>query len=272
MVTDYLSDYCPPYVQTEDTTVVPFKYYFRKDGDKYTRIAKPVATSNPKTSGWYEESQNHNAEFQMNVEGHQMNRINFICSLMSKKMGEFPRVTLHRKIGAFDWSGNFFDTVWDEVVGSCPAEVSMDFNAHKYLISNIPSLVEELVKNCGQVSDDIRSVMNGIVSTCVSAPVNKTYKDLMFKFNVGTLGDSSREADTYTIACTWSGIDFRQYLYVLQESHAKSKHDGKMSDADLIDRVIDIFTTAARDIVKLARHINGIELIDATNLKGHEVG
>ena len=272
MVTDYLRDYCPEYVRTEDTTVVPFKYYFRKDGDQYARIVDPVASSNPKTSGWYELSGNHNAEFKMNAEDHQMNSIDFVSSLLAKRIGALPKFTLDRTAIvdgiSVDFRSEYFDTKWDEVVGSCPAETKMTFSANWFVATQIQTLIKKLIESRLTVDSIILALLKQFVQVCVAAPSNKTYAALGYNFDVTTLGDANRTDDTYTLACAWGSFDFRQYLFILQETLKKyTKSSPSSETTNVLGKVINIFIDSARDVLKLAEHLNSVVIIDATELE-----
>lgn len=274
MVTDYLAEHCPVYIPTEDTAVVPFKYYFRMEGTVPVRVVNPLTTANPQALGWYELSTRAgNDEFRMYVEGLQVNGIAFICSMLVRRMNTvFPQFTLDRNMGGIDWSYDFFDTKWSEVVGSCPALIETTFAGSDYLATNIQKLITEFVKCFTEVagsepfgSAEAASIVSDIISTCVkNTSKTKSYTDLGYTFDVRTLGDPERTADTYELAVKWSRVNYRQYLQVFEAVRDKLRHEGYADQASQIESVIDIFSTAARDMCRLASQVVRIIPIVAT--------
>ena len=274
MVTDYLAEHCPVYIPTEDTAVVPFKYYFRMDGTVPVRVVNPLTTDNPQELSWYELSARAgNDEFRMYVEGLQVNGIAFICSMLVRRMNTvFPEFTLDRNMGGIDWSYDFFDTKWSEVVGSCPALIETTFAGSDYLATNIQKLITEFVKCFTEVagsepfgSAEAASIVSGIISNCVkNTSKTKSYTDLGYTFDVRTLGGTERTADTYELAVKWSRVNYRQYLQVFEAVRDKLRHGGYADQASQIESVIDIFSTAARDMCRLASQVVRIIPIVAT--------
>jgi len=274
VVTDYLAEHCPVYIPTEDTAVVPFKYYFRMDGTVPVRVVNPLTTDNPQELSWYELSARAgNDEFRMYVEGLQVNGIAFICSMLVRRMNTvFPEFTLDRNMGGIDWSYDFFDTKWSEVVGSCPALIETTFAGSDYLATNIQKLITEFVKCFTEVagsepfgSAEAASIVSGIISNCVkNTSKTKSYTDLGYTFDVRTLGGTERTADTYELAVKWSRVNYRQYLQVFEAVRDKLRHGGYADQASQIESVIDIFSTAARDMCRLASQVVRIIPIVAT--------
>ena len=274
MVTDYLADSCPVYIPTGDTAVVPFKYYFRMDGTVPVRVVNPLTTDNPQALGWYELSTlAGNDEFRMYVEGLQVNGIAFLCSVLVRRMNTvFPKFTLDRNMGGIDWSYDFFDTKWSEVVGSCPALIETTFASNDYLATNIQKLITEFVKCFTKVassepfgSAEAASIISGIISTCVkNTSKTKSYTDLGYTFDVRTLGDPERTSDTYELAEKWSHVNYRQYLQMFEAIRDKLRRGGYADQASQMDSVIDIFSTAARDMCRLASQVVRIIPIIAT--------
>ena len=244
------------------------------DGTVPVRVVNPLTTDNPQELGWYELSTRAgNDEFRMYVEGLQVNGVAFVCSMLVRRMGNmFPKFTLDRNMGGIDWSYEFFDTKWSEVVGSCPALIETPYTSNDYLVTNIQKLITEFVKNFSKIStskpfgsDEAASIVSGIIATCVkNTSKTKTYTDLGYTFDVKTLSEEDRVADTYELAAKWSRVNYRQYLQVFENIRDKLRHGGFTEQTSQMESVIDIFSTAARDMCRLASQVVRIIPIVAT--------
>ena len=71
-------------------------------------------------------------------------------------------------------------------------------------------------------------------------------------------------ADTYELAEKWSHVNYRQYLQVFEAIRDKLRHGGYTDQASQMESVIDIFSTAARDMCRLASQVVRIIPIIAT--------
>ena len=262
-MTDYLKNLFPNYEPTEDTTVVPYKNYFRNDGGRFTRILNP--TGNPKTSGYYQFAlQNHNEEFRHNVASHQINNIGTLCHALLNTLDRYPKWTLPRKTTKtvddghggtidieLDWSTSFFDTVWANIGDQFVPDYIVSFSVNLFYVTYLNSLADKLAGN--EDASALISEFESISTTSVPL-LNETYTRNGYYLDPSTIGDPARSNDIYTLAYLWSCIDWRMCLLIIQSK----------TSSTIIPTFMD---KCARTMVDLCKKIQYTEIYDASKLK-----
>ena len=252
-MTDYLKSKFPNYELTEDTTVVPYKNYFRNDGGRFTRILNP--TGNPKTSGYYQFVQHsHNDEFRHNVENHQINNLGTICHALLTTLDRYPKWTLPRETvingNVIDWRTSFFDTVWSNIGDQLAPDYVVPFDVNLYYARELNSLIDLLCSGAdasGMISD-FEMYANSTVATLPG-----TYTENGYSFDPSTLGERLRADDIYTLAYFWSCVDWRTCLLIIQSKTTSTI-------------IPECMINCARTMVELCKKIMYTEIYDAVKL------
>lgn len=263
MSTDFFRSEFPTYVKTGDTKVVPFKYYFRKDGRRYVRVTKSVASDNPASLGWYEESSVHNSEFSQYLENNQINGIATICNMLTYKLSMFPNVTLDRQVGDVDWSQNVVDTVFDELISSVPMSTDIPFSTNLFVVRNIQKFVLDataVIAGGATVTDAKLAFVKTFADKLTVNSTYRTYGNAGYTFDRSTLGSTSRSDDTYTLAYSWQNIDFRHLLLMLHNFRDLITDKASSTYLGYTEKIIAVFTRAARTMVKLAKLVAEIKI------------
>ena len=187
MASDYLESKFPPYVLTEDTSVIRFKEYFRKIGSKFQKIPNIDATVNPRSQGWYQFKSNHNEEFRFNVESHQVNNVNMVCDLMLNRLLEFPVKTLDRtrQVDEFtiDWTGLLSDTKWSETIGSfIVPPYCIPFSTNLYIAKHLNEYIDLYTSNGSTIDklttwETMRTAIEGFATAMTATCTGKTYSE-----------------------------------------------------------------------------------------------
>ena len=257
---DILDTKFPDFIITEDTTVVPFKYYFRKVGSGFERIAEASqywedTSFNPKTAGWYEFNNNHNDRYRFEVDNYQINNIAAICQMLAMRMTKLPKQPLNRKPGEIDFSSQFHDTVWNEVIGTNRApKFTVPFATNLYVASNARQWTFDLGRNMTLDWADL-------LYHC-SAFSGNTLTDAGYTFDQSSIEDTTRADDTYTLAHLWSSIDNRKLRMLLQD-----KRDSSTTSSAAREKIVDlmdIIDNSCRTMVHLARRFNAVYIVDVT--------
>lgn len=278
MTTDYLWDMFPPYKLTEDTEVIPFKHYFRKEGDGFSRIVI-IDSTNPKAAGWYEASRNHYEEFRHHCDSIKVNNVGIIAQMTLEyligsdtyphiKPG-FPRWVLPRVIDGVDWSLNFHDVDFNEVVRLTPVPpFAVTFTDNMNCAMSVNKLVMLIAANIGSINSvadwktkvvdmfPVGAMQNFTFSTVTP---NKTYGYAGYNLDMSTLGDTSRQDDVYTLLSLWSGIPWRQSLMIMQDAAVKLKRLSTSSNMNYYNSLVAfmrLFDLSARTVVHMAKLIN----------------
>ena len=285
-VTDYLRAHFPPYALTEDTAVKPFKHYFRKEGEGWIRIVNPSATANPKTSGWYEATRLHHKEYQHHVDSIKVNNIGvlsqFLCAWLAgddRVHPGFPKETLPRQLGGMDWTLNFHDTRFKDVVGSTPVpRFAVTFNNNMQIVTGTRALVISIAQNIGKLYDQWAwSELEGkfdpqtLIDETVTQ-IKPTYEDYGYYFFPEDLGSAGRVDDMYTLAALWARTDWRQSFMMIQEAYKTllALHgNGMVSDEKVADwkRYLDMFDRAARTVAHIAKLVGSTVIVDAASFE-----
>lgn len=253
-MTDYLKSKFPNYVLTEDTTVVPYKNYFRSDGGRFTRILNP--TGNPKTSGYYQFAmQNHNEEFRHYVASHQINNIGTLCHAVLDTLDRYPKWTLPRTttVGGvtLDWSTSFFDTVWANIGDMPVPDCIVPFSVNFYYAKHLNDLVDKLCSGTSAASL-ITTFEN--TATGTSPNLKETYTNNGYVLNPSTLGTEGRADDVYTLMYHWACVDWRTCLMIVQNK----------TSSTVIPEYMD---KCARTMVDLCQKIQYTRIYDAQQLQ-----
>ena len=253
-MTDYLKNLFPNYEPTEDTTVVPYKNYFRNDGGRFTRILNP--TGNPKTSGYYQfVLQNHNEEFRHNVESHQINNVGTLCHALLNTLDRYPKWTLPRKTTKtvddghggtidieLDWSTSFFDTVWANIGDMPVPSYVVPFKTNLTIARSMLQMADSIYQG-----DEVRVIVHG-------TPKLTTYSENGYTLNPSTIGVEDRKNDLYTLTYIWSQVDWRT-IYMMAQQY------------DVEAGTLDLMIKSARTMVDLCKKIQYTEIYDAAKLK-----
>ena len=278
MATDYLWEMFPPYRLTEDTAVIPFKHYFRKEGDGFSRIVVLNAT-NPKAAGWYEASRNHYEEFRHHCDSIKVNNVGVIAQMTleyligsdnyPKIKPGFPRCILPRKVGEVDYSLNFHDPMFDEVVGTTPVPpFAVTFADNLWVAQYANALAAKIAANIASietVDDWSTKIIDAITSyvldgyTFAPVPPNKTYAYVGYNLDMSTLGDEGRAADVFTLFSLWSGISWRELLMIFQDAAMRLKQISDPNDMYYYNSLVEfmkLFDASARTLVHMAKLIN----------------
>ena len=285
-VTDYLIEHFPPYIPTEDTAVKLFKNYFVKDGRVWNRILAPSATANPKTSGWYEASRNHYEEYRHHCDSIKVNNIGVLAQILAAWMSGnklnhpgFPVDTLPRTISGVDWSSNFHDTRFQDVVGSTPVPpFAVTFNTNLEIAKNINALVRAIAENLGELQNlnhwsRIEEVWDPqtLVDDSIGL-VRCTYSDFDYHFFPESLGSIGRIDDTYTLVSLWSRVAWRQAFMMVQEAirflRAVSNNDYVTSSKiEAWERLLDLMDRSARTVAHIAKLVGSTVIVDAAKFE-----
>ena len=282
-VTDYLRSHFPPYVITEDTTVKPFKHYFRKEGISWIRIPNPSATANPKTSGWYEAARNHFEEYRHHCDSIKVNNIGILSQFLAAWMAGdnlnhpgFPEWTLPRELNGIDWSLNFHDTRFEDVVGSTPVPpFAVSFHTNLLTVENAHRLVFAITRYFHALTNDPNAIE--LIET-VYDPRNyiddrpylviPTYKDFGYEFYRDQLGSTTRTEDTYTLASLWARTDWRQTFMLMQEVLKLLKRYnslGMIGDDRVTawEQLLERFDNSARTMAHIAKLVGSTVIVNA---------
>lgn len=256
-MTDYLEDKFPNYVLTEDTSVVPYKNYFRKEGSCFIRILEPEG--NPNSQGLYEFRNNHNDEYRFNIDSLQINNVAAICQATVATLDRYPKWTLPRQTEIeggiiIDWSTSFFDTVWNEGVGCVPVpRYAVSFATSMFLANNL-NIIASAIAGHELYFWDLMREANGILPFNNDGP---TYSSRGYSFDQTTLGDDGRTADIYTCIHSWSFIDYRVCKMLVEDL---KKDDLTSEEIQTVDAFLNVMDRAARTIANLCKLIQYTEI------------
>ena len=276
-MTDYLKDKFPNYVLTGDTSAKEYKNYFRKNGGSFDRIVGTVTIPSPNTT-IYEFKENHNEEFRHNVASHQVNNVATVCTALGEYLLKFPDVTLPRTTTVdgqdIDWSTTYFDTVWNERVGVMVAPpFVVPFSTNMYFARNINKLVNDIsliIHNLGTSAgwSSIASSISAFVNAANATVANGyRYVDYGYKFDISTIGNSTREDDVYTCATCWEEVDWRGSLMILQNARDAASAGTVSSRVNQMNNIIECFDACARTMVDICQRTAYIRLVNARELE-----
>ena len=257
-MTDYLEAKFPNYILTEDTSVVPYKNYFRKEGSCFIRIIEP--DGNPSHQGLYEFRNNHNDEYRFHIDSLQINNISAVCQEAMATLARYPKWTLPRQTEMeggiiIDWSTSFFDTVWNENIGCIPIhKYAVSFATAMFLANNLNVIVSSIT---GSDSSFWNLMQTAITTFSTVSNEGPNYSSVGYSLDPNTLGNTDRIDDVFTCIHRWSFIDYRVCKMIIEDL---KRMDLSTTQKETVNSFLNIMDRTARTIADLCKRIQYTEV------------